>query len=130
MASRRKTGRAAAEAAYADLLKENTSLVGDVGEAFDVMVTKLDDAAGARDRYEDARAAAVKSGAVTNEQLDNMGYRKTPKLPAPPQRIAAVSQNGAQSGPPSSPSNDATGTESHESVLASAGAHPESSSHE
>ena len=35
MPPRKKTGRAAAEAAYANLLKENTALVGDVGEAFD-----------------------------------------------------------------------------------------------
>ena len=60
MPPRRKTGRAAAEAAYANLLKENTTLVGDVGEAFDALTAKLEEAAAARDRYEEARAAAVK----------------------------------------------------------------------
>ena len=59
MPPRRKTGRAAAEAAYANLLKENTTLVGDVGEAFDALTAKLEEAAVARDRYEEARAAAV-----------------------------------------------------------------------
>ena len=84
MPPRKKTGRAAAEAAYANLLKENTALVGDVGEAFDAFVAKLEEAAAARERYEEARAAAVKGGAVTNDQLDQMGYKKTSKLPTPP----------------------------------------------
>ena len=88
MPPRKKTGRAAAEAAYATLLKENTTLVGDVGEAFDNFVAKLGDAAAAREQYEDARAAAVKGGAVTNDQLDQMGYKKTSKLPAAPTRPA------------------------------------------
>jgi hypothetical protein len=92
------------------------------------MVTKLDDACGARDRYEDARAAAVKSGAVTNEQLDTMGYRKTPKLPAAAQRIATESPAGANTEPHSSPSHETTSSGPHEPVLISAGAHPESSS--
>lgn len=126
MASKRKSGRAAAEAAYADLLKDHTSLVGDVGEAFDVMVAKLDAACEARDRYEDARAAAVKSGAVTNEQLDSMGYRKTPKLPASPQRGTSEARVGAGAAPQSSSSDNGVG--SHEPVLTTAGAHPESSS--
>ena len=86
MAPRRRTGRAAAEAAYANLLKENTALVGDVGEAWDAYVAKLADAAAARERYEEARVAAVKGGAVTNDQLDQMGYKKTAKLAAPPAR--------------------------------------------
>ena len=88
MPPRRKTGRAAAEAAYANLLKENTTLVGDVGEAFDALSAKLEEAAAARDRYEEARAAAVKGGAVTNDQLDQMGFKKTSKLPAPPGKPA------------------------------------------
>lgn len=129
MASKRKAGRAVAEAAYADLLKENTSLVGDVGEAFDTLVAKLDDAASARDRYEDARAAAVKGGAVTSEQLEQMGYKKTPKLPALPQRIIDRTQSGA--GPAqSSPSDDATGAGPREPALASAGAQTEGNSYE
>jgi len=81
MPPKKKTGRAAAEAAYANLLKENTTLVGDVGEAFDAFVAKLVEAGAARERYEEARAAAVKGGAVTNDQLDQMGYKKTSKLP-------------------------------------------------
>ena len=47
-------------------------------------MAKLEEAGAARDRYEEARAAAVKGGAVTNDQLDQMGYKKTSKLPAPP----------------------------------------------
>ncbi|WP_292974827.1 hypothetical protein [Mycobacterium sp.] len=129
MASKRKAGRAAAEAAYADLLKENTSLVGDVGEAFDDLVAKLDDATHARDRYEDARAAAVKGGAVTNEQLEQMGYKKTPKLPAPPPRVAAGSPGVAEQAA-SSLSEDATGAEPREPALAAAGTQSESNSHE
>jgi hypothetical protein len=83
MPPKKRTGRSAAEAAYANLLKENTALVGDVGEAHDAFVASLEQAAAARERYEDARAAAVKGGAVTNDQLDQMGYKKTSKLPAP-----------------------------------------------
>lgn len=90
MARRKKSGRAAAEAAYANLLKDNTALVGDVGETWDDMVAQLEAAAAARERYEDARAAAVKGGAVTNDQLDQMGYKKTAKLPAPPSRTPAA----------------------------------------
>ncbi|MDZ4232785.1 MAG: hypothetical protein U1C73_03275 [Dietzia sp.] len=88
MAPRKKNGRAAAEAAYANLLKDNTALVGDVGEAFDRYVASLEAAAQARDEFEQARAAAVKAGAVTNDQLDQMGYKRTSKLPAPPARPA------------------------------------------
>ena len=70
--TKKRGGRAAAEAAYADMLAAARSLVGDVG------------ASAAQKAYEDARAAAVKAGAITNDQLDQMGYRKTPKLPALP----------------------------------------------
>ena len=96
MPPRRKTGRAAAEAAYANLLKENTTLVGDVGEAFDALTAKLEEAAAARDRYEEARAAAVKGGAVTNDQLDQMGFKKTSKVPAPPSRPTDNAGQGQQ----------------------------------
>lgn len=89
MAAKRKSGRATAEAAYANLLKDNTMLVGNVGETFDAYLAILDDAAHARERYEDARAAAVKAGALTNDQLDQMGYPKTTKLPAAPGKKAA-----------------------------------------
>lgn len=129
MAPKRKAGRAAAEAAYADLLKDNTSLVGDVGEAFDDLVAKLDDATHARERYEDARAAAVKGGAVTNEQLEQMGYKKTPKLPAPPQRVTAGSHGGAEAAA-GSPSDAVTEAGPREPALAAAGNQSESNSHE
>jgi len=117
MAPRKKTGRAAAEAAYANLLKENTTLVGDVGEAWDTLVAKLNDAVAARDRYEDARAAAVKGAAVTNDQLDQMGYKKTPKLPTLPARPAADPE------PPAGP------TETKQASRSAAGAGPSSDSH-
>lgn len=100
MPPRKKTGRAAAEAAYANLLKENTTLVGDVGEAFDAFVAKLAESAAARDRYEETRAAAVKGGAVTNDQLDQMGYKKTSKLPTPPAKpVDDISQGQQEPGP-------------------------------
>jgi hypothetical protein len=86
MAPRKRTGRSAAEAAYAALLKENTALVGDVGEAWDALDSALAQAAALRESYEDARTAAVKAGAVTNDQLDQMGYKRTPKVPALPAR--------------------------------------------
>ncbi|ANE83416.1 hypothetical protein A7U43_28275 (plasmid) [Mycobacterium adipatum] len=101
MAPRKKNGRAAAEAAYANLLKDNTALVGDVGEAFDRYVASLEAAAQAREQFEEARTAAVKAGAVTNDQLDQMGYKKTSKLPAPPARPADKSSQespGADAG--------------------------------
>jgi len=91
------------------------------------MVAKLDAACVARDRYEDARAAAVKSGAVSNEQLDSMGYRKTPKLPASPQRVTNEETHTGASGAPQNSSSD-NGAGSPEPVLTPAGAHPESSS--
>ena len=121
MPPKKKTGRAAAEAAYANLLKENTALVGDVGEAFDAYVAALTDAAAARERFEDARAAAVKGGAVTNDQLDSMGYKKTTKLPAPPARTSDAAKNASPPAakPPASPRNGAAATS-----MASAGATP------
>ena len=120
MPPKKKTGRAAAEAAYANLLKENTALVGDVGEAFDAYVAALTDAAAARERFEDARAAAVKGGAVTNDQLDSMGYKKTTKLPAPPARTSDAAKNASPPAakPPASPRNGAAAS------MASAGATP------
>lgn len=105
MPPRKKNGRAAAEAAYANLLKENTALVGDVGEAFDAFVASLEQAAVARERYEEARAAAVKGGAVTNDQLDQMGYKRTSKLPAPPAKPAdkSADTSGTDNGSAAAP---------------------------
>ncbi|OJZ66757.1 hypothetical protein BRW65_26830 [Mycobacterium paraffinicum] len=130
MAPRKKTGRAAAEAAYANLLKDNTALVGDVGETWDAYVAQLHDAAAARERYEDARTAAVKGGAVTNDQLDQMGYKKTAKLPTPPPRtpatpaseISAASKPDATAGRPEPLSDPQTNGVSAEPALASVGA--------
>lgn len=119
MPPRKKTGRAAAEAAYANLLKDNTTLVGDVGEAFDSFVASLEVSAAARDRYEDARAAAVKGGAVTNDQLDQMGYKKTSKLPTPPARPANAAGVSQQ---PGSSSDPHTNGAAQEPQLASVGA--------
>jgi hypothetical protein len=119
--ARKKTGRAAAEAAYADLLKENTSLVGDVGEAWDVFAAKLEDAVAARDRYEEARAAAVKGGAVTNDQLDQMGYRKTPKMPALPDKTTVEPAAAATAAPANSAPEHTNGAGPH-SELAPVGA--------
>ncbi|WP_241473912.1 hypothetical protein [Mycolicibacterium neoaurum] len=120
MPPRKKTGRAAAEAAYASLLKENTALVGDVGEAFDNFVAKLAEAAAARDQYEDARAAAVKRGAVTNDQLDQMGYKRTSKLPAPPSRPTETPGPAAQQ--PAQPEGNATNAAAPAHDLVSVGA--------
>lgn len=126
MPPRKKTGRAAAEAAYANLLKENTALVGDVGEAFDAFVASLEQAAAARERYEEARAAAVKGGAVTNDQLDQMGYKRTSKLPAPPVKPADknADTSGADDGSAAAPAPDSTtnGAAAPAPQLASAGA--------
>ncbi len=97
MPPKKKTGRAAAEAAYANLLKDNTALVGDVGESFDAYTTALNAAIAGRERYDQARAAAVKGGAITNEQLDQMGYTKPAKLPAAPVRAGAA--GAGESGP-------------------------------
>ena len=119
MPPRKKTGRAAAEAAYANLLKDNTALVGDVGEAFDAFVAKLEEAGAARERYEEARAAAVKGGAVTNDQLDQMGYKKTSKLPPPPGKPA---NNTSESRQPASSSTPQTNGAEPAPQLASVGA--------
>jgi hypothetical protein len=122
MAPRKKTGRAAAEAAYANLLKENTALVGDVGEAWDTYLAKLQDAAAARETYEEARAAAVKGGAVTNDQLDQMGYKKTSKLPAPPARTPTGPKADNAAAAPRPSSNRQTNGAAAGPVLASVGA--------
>lgn len=82
MAGRKRSGRAAAEAAFADLMKEHSRLVGDVGATHEAMLAKLAEAAAEVERYENARAAATKAGAVTERQLDAMGYKKAPKVPA------------------------------------------------
>ncbi len=105
MAPRKKNGRSAAEAAYAALLKDNTALVGDVGEAWDALDAALAQAAALRESYEEARGAAVKAGAVTNDQLDQMGYKKTPKVPALPTRTVDEASSAAPKTP--APSADA-----------------------
>lgn len=84
MPPRKKTGRAAAEAKYAELLKENTALVGDVGDTYEAFLSALESTQAAAKRYEESRTAAVKSGAVSADQLDHMGYKRPPKLPAVP----------------------------------------------
>ena len=119
MPPRKKTGRAAAEAAYANLLKENTALVGDVGEAFDAFVAKLEEAGAARDRYEEARAAAVMGGAATNDQLEQLGYNKTSKLPPPPGKPAHDTSESRQ---PASSSRPQTNGAEPAPQLASVGA--------
>lgn len=84
MAAKKRSGRAAAEAAYADLIRDKTALVGEVGAAFEAYTANLEAAITGRERYEQARLVAIKQGAVTNEQLDQLGYKKTPKLPSLP----------------------------------------------
>lgn len=122
MPPRKKTGRAAAEAAYANLLKENTALVGNVGEAFDNYVALLEQAAAAREDYEEARTAAVKGGAVTNDQLEQMGYKKTTKLPAPPARSAAEKgQQTPAADAPDPQTNGAASTQQPAAVGATTG---------
>ncbi len=110
MAPKKKTERAAAEAAYANLLKENTARVGDVGESFGAYVAALQEAISRRERYETARAAAIKGGVLTSDQLDQMGYKKTSKLPAVPVRAtqgadagSVAPRNGAAVPPINSP---------------------------
>lgn len=95
MAPRKKTGRSAAEAAYAALLKDNTALVGDVGEAWEALDTVLAQAAALCESYEHARAAALKAGAVTNDQLDQMGYKKAPRVPVLPPRVEETASGAA-----------------------------------
>lgn len=131
MAARRKSGRSAAEAAYAALHKENTALVGDVGEAWDDLDGALKQAAELQKRYEDARTAAVKAGAVTNDQLDSMGYKKSPKIPALPARggeepakndsAKAAPATGGEQGRADHSSNGAEGAPQLASVGATSG---------
>ena len=82
-------------------------------------MASLEETAAARDRYEEARAAAVKGGAVTNDQLDQMGYKKTSKLPTPPGKPA---NNTSESRQPASPSGPQTNGAEPAPQLASAGA--------
>lgn len=124
MAPRKKTGRSAAEAEYAALLKDNIALVGDVGEAWDDLDAALTQATALQKVYEDARAAAIKASAVTNDQLDQMGYKRAPKVPALPSRTG----DAASAEKPPAPATTGTGrAEEHNGVasasqLASAGA--------
>ncbi|MEW2484213.1 hypothetical protein AB0876_31970 [Mycobacterium sp. NPDC049093] len=113
MAPRKKTGRSAAEAAYAALLKENTTLVGDVGEAWDALDSALKQAVELQKNFEDARAAAVKAGAVTNDQLDQMGYKKTPKIPALPSRPSEETAKAAPKTAASATADAAGGEQSN-----------------
>jgi hypothetical protein len=122
MAPRKKTGRSAAEAAYAALLKDNTALVGDVGEAWDALDGALSHAAALRERYEEARSAAVKAGAVTNDQLDQMGYKKTPKIPALPSRPGEETGSAAPKPPASGGHGDQSNGAAAAPQLASVGA--------
>lgn len=99
MAPKKRSGRAAAERAYADLIRDKTRLVGDVGDTFEALTAALATAAAQRERYEQARAAAIKNGAATSEQLDQLGYRKTTKtvtLPAAEEPTAKAGR-GAKS---------------------------------
>lgn len=96
MPPKKKSGRAAAEAAYANLLSEHTALVGDVGEAFDNYVAKLKAATEAREAYEQARGCAIKAGAVTNDHLEQMGYKKLPKLPVLPAARSTAGDTAAR----------------------------------
>lgn len=117
MPPKKRTGRATAEAAYAELMKESTTLVGNVGADYEAYVTALADAAAKREKFEESRAAAVKAGAITNEQLDQLGYRRTQKLPtlsaagsgepAPKSDKPAKTSSGSAD---SSPSNDDSDT--------------------
>lgn len=123
--TKKKSGRAAAEAAYANLLSEHTALVGDVGEAFDAYVAKLNATSEARDDYERARAAAIKGGAVTNDHLEQMGYKRLTKLPAPPvsranSDVAAPTPPQASTGtaPSQIPSSAVPNAVSHERAMA------------
>lgn len=120
--ARKKTGRSAAEAAYAALLKDNTTLVGDVGEAWDELDGALAHAAALRERYEEARSAAVKAGAVTNDQLDQMGYKRTPKVPALPSRPGDDAGSAAPKPPAGAGHGDQSNGASPASQLASVGA--------
>ncbi|SIJ21756.1 Uncharacterised protein [Mycobacteroides abscessus subsp. abscessus] len=92
MAARKKTGRSAAEKAYAKLLEDNTALVGTVGEHYERLRAHLLAAAEEADLYETARSAAVSAGAVTKGQLDQLGYGSVPKLPA----LAEIGEDSAE----------------------------------
>lgn len=103
MAPRKKSGRASAEAAYAELMKDSRALIGNVGETYETLTSKLDELTDAHRRYEEARAAAVKGAGVTSDQLDAMGYPRPFKLPnlTPPAEVAKTAAK------PSTPSSSA-----------------------
>lgn len=92
MAPRKKGGRATAEARFAALMKDQTALVGNVGDAWEEFAASLAATEAKRERYETARAAAVKAQAVSNDQLDQMGYKRAPKLPALPAGSVGVGE--------------------------------------
>lgn len=123
MAGRKRSGRAAAEAAFADLMKEQSRLVGDVGASHEAMLTKWAEAVAEVERYEAARTAATKAGAVTERQLDAMGYKKAPKLPALNVAGARATSRGAKSGehPGEQSAEDGSGTEAEPSLDALSG---------
>ena len=85
-------------------------------------MAKLEEAAAARERYEEARAAAVKAGAVTNDQLDQMGYKKTSKLPTPAAKTPTEKANTAAAHPRST--GPRTNGAAPAPALASVGAGP------
>lgn len=100
MAPKSRSGRATAEAAYAALMKEQTRLVGEVGATFEAYTAKVAAAAEARDAYEAARASAIKAGAINAEQLDQIGYKKTPRIAALKDSATPPSKPPAPSAPP------------------------------
>ncbi len=124
MAPKKRSGRAAAEAAFAALLSDARAMVGDVGDAHEVFVAKLADVGAAQKRYEDARSAAIKAGAITNDQLDAMGYRKTPKLPTlgGEEQRAAVKKPAAAAANSSGPDR-AAGNEAESAQAGSVNSH-------
>ncbi len=101
---KRRSGRAVAEAAYTDLMREFRTLVGDVGASHEALVTSLEATLAAQKRYEDHRAAAIKSGAVSSDQLDAMGFRRTPKIPTV---TSAAADPASAGGAPETPSPSA-----------------------
>ncbi|WGI35975.1 hypothetical protein QDT91_28625 (plasmid) [Mycolicibacterium aubagnense] len=110
MAPKKKTGRAAAEAAYADLMKTQTTLVGNVGAAFEEYATLLAAASAARDLYEEARTAAIKGQAISADQLDQLGYKKTQRLPQLAAHPAAAAPVTPSSPTPKSTQSNGTPT--------------------
>lgn len=114
MAPKKKGGRAAAEAAFAALMKQQTTMVGDVGEGWEKFAASLAETDRLREEYETARAAAVKSGAVTNDQLDQMGYKRAPKLPTLPTGSAGADNHKANSGGASAHSGATSQSSNHE----------------